>query len=406
MKKFSLIFTIIIFAIINISCYAQSIDTAIANNNNIFAFKLYNELKAEKPDQNLFFSPFSISTALAMTYAGARGETEKQISQTLCFSINQNTFHENFSSLINEIEKDTVGGTKLTIANSLWAQKDFKFLYSFFDLVEKHYDAILKNVDFRNYAEREKARKELNSWVEQKTNDKIKELVKEKDIDEYTRLILVNAIYFKSTWEKAFDSTRTKKDELFNVSSNNTVKVDMMHNNEARVKYYENEEMQVVEIPYKNDSLSMVIFLPKKMDGINEFEKSLNNETYLKTLKSLLPNDIDLYIPKFTTKFDFKLDSALKNMGMPIAFDASKADFSGMTGRKDLYISHVLHQAYINVNESGTEATAATAVIMNMTSALMYPKVFKADHSFIYLIKDNATGSILFMGKIMNPKEQ
>ncbi|MGD0712386.1 MAG: serpin family protein [Bacteroidales bacterium] len=385
-----------IVILIRISCYAQS-NTSIADSNNHFAFKLYSEVKSEKPEQNLFFSPFSISTALAMTYAGARNETEKQMSQT--------PFHENFGALINEIEKDTLGVTKLSIVNSLWAQKDYPFLDSFFNLVKAHYDAILKNVDFKNNAEREKVRKELNNWVEQKTKDKIKELVKEKDINEYTRLILVNAIYFKSEWDHTFKKSETKE-KPFYFNDNDTIHTSMMHNDEASVKYYENEKMQVVEIPYKNQSLSMVIFLPKKIDGIDDLENSMNNENYLNTIKSLSPKTINLYIPKFTTKFDFRLDAALKIMGMPFAFDPYKADFSGMSGRKDLYIYHVLHQAYINVNESGTEAAAATAVIIAHYSVMLNNNliIFNADHPFIYLIKDNNTGSILFMGKIMNPK--
>ena len=340
-----------------------------------------------------------------MTYAGARGETEKQMSQTLCFSLNQNTFHENFNSLINEIEKDTLGVTKLSIVNSLWAQKNYKFLESFFNMVETHYNAILKNVDFKNIAEREKARKELNNWVEQKTNDKIKELVKENDIDEDTRLILVNAIYFKSEWELTFKKSETKV-KPFQLNSRDTVHIPIMNNTE-NLKYYENSDMQAVEIPYKDNKLSMLVFLPKKNDGIETMEKSLNKEFYSQILKSLKVSNVDLSLPKFKTTLDFKLDIALKKMGMPFAFDGN-ADFSGMDGRKDLYIYHVLHQAYINVNESGTEAAAATAVIINDLS-YHFPSSqveFNANHPFIYLIKDNNTGSILFMGKIMNPKEK
>ena len=399
--KHLLITSIVI--LIRISCYAQSNNSSIADSNNHFAFKLYNEVKTEKPDQNLFFSPFSISTALAMTYAGARGETEKQMSQTLCFSLEQNTFHDDFRKLIEDIEQDTTNGTQLAIANSLWAQKNYPFLDSFFSLVKAHYDAILKNVNFKDAAEREKARKELNSWVEQKTNDKIKELVKVKDIDDLTRLILVNAIYFKDVWKTTFDSLYTK-DRAFYLNSADTIHVPMMHSKE-NIMYYENSDMQVVEIPYKDNKLSMLIFLPIKKDGIEEVEKTINNKLYSQILSSLKAEEVELSLPKFKTTFNIYLEKALTNIGMPIAFKDS-ADFSGMTGRKDLYITQVIHQAFINVNESGTEAAAATAAIMGMKMNVMKnkPKIFSANHPFIFLIKDNATGSILFMGKIMNPK--
>jgi serpin B len=402
MKKLSLIFAIILFAIINISCYAQSIDTSIANNNNIFAFKLYNELKAEKPDQNLFFSPFSISSALAMTYAGARGETEKQMSQAMNFSLEQNIFHNNLGALMDEIESDSSRNIQLSIANSLWAQKDYKFLDSYFNLVKANYRSELKNVDF--IKETEKTRNEINNWVEQKTKNKIKELIKEKDIDSDTRLVLVNAIYFKDEWAKTFDSLATTI-KSFYLNSTDTIHVYMMHKTE-NIKYYENSNTQVVEIPYKENKLSMIIFLPKEEDKFKITENSLNNGLYTQIIDSLKIANVDLSLPKFTATFDFKLNDALIKLGMPVAFGGG-SDFSGMTGNKDLYISKVIHKSFINVTEAGTEAAAATAVIMRKISSLIkYFKIFNVDHPFIFLIKDNATGSILFLGKILNPKEQ
>jgi len=393
----------ILFVIISFSINAQTSDKAIVSGNNLFTFKLYTELKNEKPNQNLFFSPFSISSALAMTYAGARGETEKQMSQALNFSLDQSTFHPFFGALIDKIEKDTSISTQLLIANSLWAQKDFKFLDSFFNLVEAYYKSELTNVDFINDTAREKTRKEINSWVEQKTRDKIKEIIQKGDIDSQTALVLVNAIYFKDEWESTFDSLKTEV-KPFYLNSNDTIHTAIM-NKKENLKYYENSDMQVVEIPYKNNKLSMMIFLPKENDGIETMESSLNNGLYSEVSTSLKISNVELSLPKFKTTFDFKLNTTLKKLGMPIAFDGD-ADFSGMTGSPNLYISHVIHQAFINVNETGTEAAAATAVIMRFTSFHVDNnfKIFNADHPFIFLIKDNATGSILFMGKIMNPK--
>jgi serpin B len=307
--------------------------------------------------------------------------------------------------LTGDIEKDTTNGTQLFIANSLWAQKEFKFLKAFIDLVETNYNPILKNVDFTNNIAREDARKELNKWVEQKTNDKINELLKQGDIDASTKLILVNAIYFKAAWDVVFDKSRTEN-KTFYLHSNDSIQVPIMHKS-GDLMYYENADMQVVDIPYKEDKLSMMIFLPWEKEGFEKMENLLNKRLYTQIIDSLGKENVDLSIPQFTTTFDFKLDKALPVMGMPLAF-SGKADFSGMTGRKDLYISHVIHKAFINVNESGTEAAAATVVIMRLTSRRMETsntKIFNANHPFIFLIKDNTTGSILFMGKTMNPEK-
>ncbi len=373
----------------------------ITNGNNKFAFKLYSEVRNNK-DQNLFYSPFSISTALAMVYAGARNETALQISQTMDFPQNEN-FHSDYKQLLNAINNGTDNKIVLNIANGLWAQKKFKFLDSYFGIVKSNYSSELKNVDFTDDSERENARKDINDWVAQKTKDKIKDILSPGDLDSYTRLVLVNAIYFYGDWAEPFKKQATEPKDFF-LSDGTRVNVPFM-NQHDRHNYYEDSNIKAIEMPYMNNKASMVIFLPNEKNGIKEFEGSFDYTYYQKILAAFQFNEVRVSLPKFQVTFKIRLGNTLSQMGMPLAFSAGSADFSGMDGKYDLYISEVIHQAFVNVDEKGTEAAAATAVVMKMTA--MRPssdiKVFNADHPFLFLIKDNTTGSILFMGKIMNP---
>lgn len=374
----------------------------IAEGNNKFAFKLFHELKSDN-NNNQFYSPFSISTALAMTFAGARTETAIQISQTMNFPQSEN-FHSDYKHLLDGLNTGTEDKIKLNIANGLWAQKNFKFLDSFFNIVKSNYYSELKNVDFPNALESEKARKEINAWVEQKTNDKIKDLLSQGDLNSLTRLVLVNAIYFYGDWEEPFKKQRTESKD-FTLMDGAKINVPFM-NQQGRYNYYEDSKIEAIEIPYKDNKASMVIFLPIKNKRMAEFEKSFDNKYYQDIIAALQFNEVRLSVPKFQTTYKINLGTTLSQMGMPLAFSPSDADFSGMTGKRDLCISEVIHQAFINVDERGTEAAAATAVVMTMTAIRPSSdiKVFNADHPFVFLIKDNTTGSILFMGKIMNPK--
>jgi serpin B len=375
----------------------------IATGNNKFAFQLYHEVTAGS-DKNLVCSPFSISTALAMTYAGARGETALQISQTMNFRQNEN-FHSEFKQLLNNLKTGAEGKIKLNIANGLWAQKNFKFLDSYFAQVKSNYNPVLKNVDFTVRAEREKTRQDINSWVENETNDKIKNLLSKGDLDSLTKLVLVNAIYFYSEWSDPFEKMATSPKD-FILTDQSQVNVPFM-NRHGLYKYYEDQNIQAIELPYKGNNASMVIILPIARDGIKAFEKSFDYKYYSDIAASFSVKDVRLSLPKFQASFKIYLRSALSQMGMPNAFSPANADFSGMTGKRDLCISEVIHQAFIAVDEKGTEAAAATAVIMKTTSAGPSPdvKIFNADHPFIFCIADNSTGSILFMGRIMNPKD-
>jgi len=368
----------------------------IAEGNNKFAFKLFGEMKTE-PGKNLVCSPFSISAALAMTYAGARNETAVQMSRTMNFARDE-AFHPGFKQLLDRLDAVADGKIKLNIANGLWAQKDYKFLDPYFRLVKSDYGSELKNVDFTNDAEREKTRKEINGWVERETNDRIKDLIGQGDLKSQTRLVLVNAIYFYGDWAEPFKKESTASKDFF-LETGTPVNVPFM-NNRGRYRYYEDAKIKAIEIPYRDNSASLVIFLPDVPDGLAAFDY----EYYAWIIASLQPGEVRLSLPKFQSTSKIYLGSTLSQMGMPLAFSAA-ADFSGMTGNHDLCISEVIHQAFIDVDEKGTEAAAATAVIMKMTSAAPSPdlKVFNADHPFVYCIKDNVTGSILFMGRVMKP---
>ncbi len=370
---------------------------AVVTGNSRFAFELYAKLKddpnAVKQDGNLFFSPYSISAALAMTYAGARGETEKQMAKVLHFTLPQERLHAGFAASGKRMRADP---DELRIANSLWGQKDYGFLEDFLELTKKYYGAELKEVDF--IKETEKSRKTINKWVEKRTEEKISELIGKGILSRYTVLVLTNAIYFKGDWMIQFDKKNTR-DAPFAISADKKVNVPMMYLKE-KFKYWANEDLQVLELPYEREHLSMIVLLPKKADGLVEFEKSLTLDNLNNWLAGLRKREVMVYLPRFKITWGaFELKDVLKDMGMPHAFFWPPADFSGMTVRKDLFISNVLHKAFVEVNEEGTEAAAATAVVMTRSVGT----VFRANHPFIFMIKDNRAGSILFMGRVVNP---
>lgn len=387
------------------------VKAAVAGNSK-FAFELYAKLKddprVKKDGGNLFFSPYSISTALAMTYAGARGRTEKQMADVLHFSLPQERLHPAFGALEKQLNTGgKKGGYQLSVANALWGQKGYAFLKDFLDLTRKNYGAGLKEVDF--VRETEKTRKTINAWVEKKTKDKIKELIQKGVVDNAT-LVLTNAIYFKGDWASKFKEENTH-DAGFDLGGPKTmiqiIPVPMMQQ-KGKFKYAERDKLQILELPYKDKELSMIILLPKKgpylaLDALKELEKSLTLKNLEKWLAELREQEVMVYLPRFKMTWGvFELKDILKAMGMTAAF--SGADFSGMTGHRNLFISNVLHKAFVEVNEEGTEAAAATAVVMR--EAAMAIPVFRADHPFVFMIKDNRSGSILFMGRVMNPAKQ
>ena len=422
MKPIKYIFILLLVLAPAIGCFAyeqprttekgQEMATeALVAQNNIFALDLYRKLRAR--EGNLFFSPHSISTALAMTYAGARGKTDTQMATVLHFptvpsetvpvkkTFARPRFHSAFGKIVKDLNaRGKKGGYELTIANALWGQKGYGFLEEFLQLVKAYYDGQLNEVDFVGATEA--ARKTINAWVERKTNDKIKDLISRGALDEMTRLVLTNAIYFKGNWGRQFKEDRTK-DAPFTLLSGDKVDVPMM-NQKAEFGYMETEDFQALDLPYVDDELSMVILLPKESDGLPEFEQGLAIENLSAWLGELREREVIVSVPKFKMTSRFGLASVLKSMGMMDAFSPGIADFSGMNGKKNLFISAIIHQAYVDVNEEGTEAAAATAVTFKVTSiGPAQTPVFRADHPFLFLIRDNLSGSILFIGRVADP---
>ncbi|TKJ38743.1 MAG: serpin family protein [Planctomycetes bacterium B3_Pla] len=384
----------------------------IVEGNNKFALELYAKLRGG--GANLFLSPYSISTALAMTYAGARGETGSQMAKVLHFptivssatepSATPATNRRQFASAFGKIVKDLnargeKGGYELRVANALWGQKQYGFLEEFLELIKTNYGGQLNEVDFAGAAE--VARKTINTWVEKKTNNKIKNLIPKGVLDSMTRLVLTNAIYFKGNWARQFKEEMTE-DAPFTLTDGEKIDAAMM-NQTAEFGYAETDTFQGLELPYVDNELSMIILLPKKSDGLSNLEKALTLKDLSGWLAKLRKQKVIVSVPRFKMTSRFSLASVLKSMGMTNAFSA-KADFSGMNGRRDLFISAVIHKAYVDVNEEGTEAAAATAVTVRLTSiAPTQMPVFRADHPFLFLIRDNQSDSILFIGRVMNP---
>ncbi len=367
---------------------------ALVNGNNRFACDLYGRLRAEKG--NVFFSPSSISTALAMTYGGARGDTGKQMADVLHFDLAQDQLHLAFSALrdrLNVNDKDM----EVRIANRLWGQTGYKFLPAYLELTKDRYGAELGEVDFVHQSEA--ARQAINSWVTEQTNGKIKDLIPAGVLNELTRLVLTNAIYFKGKWDAPFKKEATKN-LPFHISANANIDVPMMYQKHG-FKYGTVDNLQIIELPYVGNKLSMFVLLPKEVDGLQSLEEKLTQVNLEKWTSAVREQEVDVYLPKFTLTSEFSLKEVLAAMGMTAAF-GSQADFSGMNAKKDLYLSAVVHKAFVDVNEEGTEAAAATGVAVEAAAIRVTP-TFRADHPFVFLIRDDKTGSILFMGRLVSP---
>jgi serine protease inhibitor len=358
----------------------------IITANNQFSFDLYKELS--KSEENIFFSPYSISSALAMTYEGAKGKTADEMKAVFHFP-DSNILRPNFAAVYNDINSGSTD-YQLRTGNALWVQKDYPLLADYASTVEKYYGGKAANLDFMK--ETESSRQTINSFIEQQTNNRIKDLIPKGMVDPMTRLVLTNAIYFKGTWKWEFDDTL---EEDFNTPTIK-VKAQMMRMNPEKVRFNfgENDKMQILELPYKGD-VSMLVILPAA--GIDTIDLSKLDEYKALMIETKLGG---IYLPKFKFDTKYMMKDTLSAMGMPTAFNETSADFSGMTGNEELYISAVIHQAFVSVDEKGTEAAAATGVIM-MTKSAAPEKVFRADHPFIFIIQKN--DNILFMGRVVDP---
>jgi serpin B len=373
----------------------------LVNNNNEFAFDLYQSLKAR--GGNLIYSPYSISLALAMTYAGARGETASQMAQVLHF-LPQDQAHPAFNGL--DLQLDERGKAQseeetplqLDIANAVWAEQTYPFLQSFLDTIALNYGAAVRLADFIN--QYETVRKEINSWVSDQTQDKIKDLIPEGLLNSSTRMVLVNAIYFKADWLQRFSPDATQ-DAPFYLLDGSKVTVSTMNQN-AFLPFAKGDGWQAIELAYQGETAAMTILLPDE-GRFEEVESGLDAGTVSTILESLQRTWVQPALPKFKFEGKFDLAEQLAALGMTDAFDPDKADFSGMTERKVLSISAILHKAFVAVDEKGTEAAAATAVIAVESAAPVSEVTLTIDRPFIFLIRDIPTGQILFIGRVLNP---
>ncbi|XP_078694037.1 leukocyte elastase inhibitor-like [Branchiostoma floridae x Branchiostoma belcheri] len=370
----------------------------LADINSEFALELYRVLHKGHPE-NIFFSPFSISTCLAMTYLGARNDTAQQMSRVLRFhKMEASDLHMLFHNLLTQLHHSDRPYT-LRTANRLFGQNSFEFMQKFLDETSRHYRAQLAPVDF--HGNTEGVRQTINTWVEEHTEKKIQDLLAPGTVTPSTMLVLVNAIYFKGSWERKFEESRTRLD-TFHISRDEKVEVPMMRQQgRFKLAYDEDLNCQILEMPYQGKYLSMVFVLPDKMDALSTIEALLTPDLLRRWQKSASEVSTMVQIPRFKLVQDFVLNEKLADMGMTALFSRADADLSGITGSRDLYVSHVIHKAFVEVNEEGSEAAAATAVSMMKRS--LDGETFFADHPFLFFIRDNDSNSILFLGRLVRP---
>ena len=380
--------------------------STLVSGNTAFAFDLYQAIRTSAGNQ--VFSPYSISLAFAMAYGGASGETANQMANVLQYTLPAGKLHPAFNALDLDISHrpeqasgvDEEDRFELTIANSIWGQRNWTFLPGFLDLLATNYGAGMRLVNFENGTE--DARRQINAWVSDQTKKRIQDIIPAGAIDPRTRLVLANAIYFKATWEYKFSANSTTQ-KPFHLLDGEPVNVSMMAETSMRLNYASGKNWQAVSLPYKGGMTDMLIILPEAGD-FESFMSELEVEVFNKIVTEMQPQMVDLSLPKFKFETLLTLKNSLIEMGMSDAFDENLADFSGMDAQHRLFISDALHKAFIAVDEKGTEAAAATVVMM--APASLPPEAIKLsiDRPFFFAIRDVPTGSILFMGRVVDPR--
>lgn len=388
----------IVFLFILVSFYTngQSNINIIESNNRV-AFDVYNQINVS--DKNLVFSPASITSAVAMTTIGAKGNTFEEISNTFYFTKNKTELGERYLNTFGDYNLKSKS-IKLYNANSLWIEKSLHLNKSFTDENKKYFNSSLHNIDFLTNPE--ESRNEINNWVLKNTNNRIKDLLKPSVIDESTRLVLVNALYFKGAWSEPFKRSQNTKDQ-FQIAKKDFITTTFM-NKIVDAWYYSDKCIEVIDIPYEDQEYSLMIVIPKSYQKLKRVEKLINYDFYTYYIEQKEMKKIDLSVPKFNIESEFDLNSTLQKLGMKEAFTGN-ADFSAITNQEKLYISNVIHKANISVDEDGTEAAAATAVTMRKTSISHFSEKVKVDKPFIFILRNNTNNLIYFMGKITNPEK-
>lgn len=374
--------------------------TDIPSASNNFALNFYSQI-SENSSENIFFSPISIFTAFAVTYEGAQGDTASEIQQMFGFQTENQERRNNFQSILKEFESAGFMGMgtpeyELKMANALWVADHFEPKQDYIDTAKTYYGSKVDKVDFISNAGVET----INNWIREQTQDRIDKLFEDDSTDELTAFVITNAIYFKGEWVHKFTPEFTRQAD-FHLNSQETVKVQMMDLDKPILNYAENDLLQIIQLPYKGDKVSMLVLLPKEIDGLQSLEENLNLENLSDWKNSLEESMVNVYLPKFTSNTEYDLKGILQRMGMQIPFDSSMADFRGIADEQ-IYIDSAIHKAFVNVDEAGTEAAAATGITGRLTSGP--PNTFRADHPFIFIIQDDSNGNILFMGRVVDPQ--
>lgn len=370
--------------------------TYTATEANSFALRMYKQF-AQADNENVFFSPISISMALAMTYAGAEDETKKQISEVFNFPYDDKNFHKQMGALQQELLGKQSDGVDIALANQLWAEKSYRFKCRYLRTTKKSYKAPVKRLNFKEKPN--DSRIEINQWVEELTRDRIKDLLPDGSISSLTKMVLTNAIYFKGQWAQKFEVENTQED-VFTTIEGKQVKAPMM-NAKDKFNVYQGDGLSLLELPYQGNDFSMLVILPNEDRSIGEIEKGLSVDHLNEYISKLAEKEVRLMLPKFKFDAEYQLKPVLSNMGMPIAF-SNTANFSRMSRSNDLKVDEIFHKAFVEVSEEGTEAAAATAVVIVLKSISLTVDFF-ANRPFIFIIRENTDGNILFMGRVTNP---
>lgn len=370
----------------------------VAQGATAFGIDLYRRLGQE--GRNLFFSPLSLSGAFGMVQAGARGETEAEIAHVLHYTLPRDRLHPALGALMRGMALDQPA-RRLAVANAVWVQRDYPLLPDYVGLLGENYGAAPEKVDFSANAPEAAAR--INQWAERNTNGRIRNLLRAGDLSANTRLVLTNTVWMKADWLRQFHPLMTRPGDFFG-SMGEAVQIPFMHQQEP-FRHLDAPGFQAIELPYVGEELAMIVFLPKARDGLPAFERELEAgrlERWIGQVRAADPEPIDLALPKIRLETRYQLARTLSDMGMPLAFGEG-ADFSGIDGRGGLFIAKAIHQTFLQVDEEGTEAAAATALVMNESGPRPARIRFHADHPFFFLIRDNRSGALLFMGRIGEP---
>ncbi len=374
----------------------MAVDDRLIEANTKFGFKLFNSLRKQEPNKNIFISPTSVAIALSMTYNGASGETKQEMAKTLellgMTSTDINKANQSLQKSLETADPDV----KLSMANSLWARQNFIFKPEFIQTNQQFYQAQVTSLDFAN----PQSPRLINNWVSQKTQGKINQIVEEINADQV--LFLINAIYFKGNWTTSFDASRTANKPFYLEEGGS--KPHPMMSQQGFYRYYENDRFQAVSLPYgKEGRLSMYLFLPNSQSSLADFSNQLTPENWNQWMQGFRGRDGHIEVPRFKLEYEVELNKTLKALGMEAVFDRSKADFSQMTSDQ-VFVDAVKHKTFVEVNEAGTEAAAVTSVGIRATSLPLAPFQMTIDRPFFCVIRDNQTGTVLFMGSIVDPK--